>query len=152
MLYTMVFHGRLVQIEVTYLGTDVLEDGLDKQEGIKQDIVKDSLRPQTWSVLEWVRRGSYLMPFPGQHEKWSLFTVNFRGKWSVSFIYLSIVFLTPQNHSWSHRSTQTAQWPLSPKQVCAQFTRVSTLTTLPSTAASIWCCQLDTTIWICLFL
>lgn len=47
MLYTIVFHGRLVQIEVTYLGTDVLEDGLDKQEGIKQDIVKDSLRPQT---------------------------------------------------------------------------------------------------------
>jgi len=54
MLYTMVFHGRLVQIEVMYLGTDVLEDGLDKQEGIKQDIVKDSLRPQT---CMWTRMG-----------------------------------------------------------------------------------------------
>lgn len=54
MLYTMVFHRRLVQIEVMYLGTDVLEDGLDKQEGIKQDIVKDSLRPQT---CMWTRMG-----------------------------------------------------------------------------------------------
>ena len=50
----MVFHGRLVQIEVMYLGRDVLEDGLDKPERIKQDIVKDSLRPQTQMQGKWL--------------------------------------------------------------------------------------------------
>lgn len=43
----MVFHGRLLQIGVSYLETEVQEAGLDKQDGIKQDIEKDCLGPQT---------------------------------------------------------------------------------------------------------